>query len=59
MAKASIQIRLDPDLLDWLDEQSRKEERSRSWFVNCLVRKAFLAQDSGEQLLSATNLRNC
>ena len=34
MAKESIQIRIDPALLVWIDQESEANERSRSWMVN-------------------------
>lgn len=48
MAKISIQIRIDPDLLDWVDEQGNELDRSRSWIINHLVRLAS-QKDNEEQ----------
>jgi predicted transcriptional regulator len=38
MAKASIQIRIDQDLLEWVDEKAAENDRSRSWIVNDSLR---------------------
>jgi hypothetical protein len=31
--KESIQIRIDPDLLNWIDEEGDLNDRSRSWMI--------------------------
>jgi predicted transcriptional regulator len=58
MAKVSIQIRIDPDLLDWVDEIASQADRSRSWIINDCLRQAH-AQARDRRLLSKANLRNC
>ncbi|MDR0648364.1 MAG: ribbon-helix-helix domain-containing protein [Synergistaceae bacterium] len=40
MAKASIQIRIDQDLLEWVDEKASENDRSRSWMINDYLRQA-------------------
>ena len=46
-AKATIQVRIDADLLDWLDDKARVDDRSRSWLINDFLRKA--CQLQGQQ----------
>jgi predicted transcriptional regulator len=57
MAKVSIQIRIDPDLLDWVDGEARDNDRSRSWIVNDRLRQAF-QQDSGTRRALEANPRS-
>ena len=57
MAKMNIQIRIDPDLLNWVDEKAGLEDRSRSWIINDRLRKDF-QRDNGSRPTSITNPRN-
>ena len=55
MAKITIQIRIDPSLLDWVDEKGKKEDRSRSWLINDCVRRIQEIENSNGQLPSEAN----
>lgn len=54
----SIQIRIPPALLGWIDEQAEKDSRSRSGFIRKVL---FAARDeeTHRQLCQATNSHNC
>lgn len=52
--KESIQIRIDPDLLNWIDEEGELNDRSRSWTINHYLRLAY-EQVHGQRQFSATN----
>ena len=54
----SIQIRIPPALLGWIDEQAEKDSRSRSGFI----RKVLFAareQDIRQRLDQATSSPHC
>jgi predicted transcriptional regulator len=57
MAKVSIQIRIAPDLLDWIDEKAEQEDRSRSWLINDYLRQAS-RKDSESRPASAASQRS-
>ncbi|MDR1509985.1 MAG: ribbon-helix-helix domain-containing protein [Synergistaceae bacterium] len=57
MAKATIQIRIDPDLLAWVDEKAGENERSRSWIINDRLRQSF-QQDTEMPRALAANPRS-
>ena len=38
--KTTIQIRVEPVLLEWVDEVAIEEDRSRSWIINRLISQA-------------------
>jgi len=38
--KTTIQIRVEPSLLEWIDEIALNEDRSRSWIINRLISQA-------------------
>ena len=42
--KATIQIRIDASLLEWIDRKAAEEDRSRSWIINDCLQKANAAQ---------------
>ena len=50
MKKESIQIRIEPDVLDGLDTLAEKEDRSRSYMANLLIKQGIEAAktDKGE-----------
>ncbi|MDO4561384.1 MAG: CopG family transcriptional regulator [bacterium] len=43
--KATIQIRIDAGLLEWIDRKANEEDRSRSWVINDYLQKAYSAQN--------------
>ena len=53
----SIQIRIPPSLLGWIDEQAEKDGRSRSGFIRKVL---FAARDEEtyRRLCQATNSHN-
>jgi predicted transcriptional regulator len=53
MAKVSIQIRIDPDLLDWVDEKAEQTDRSRSWIINDCLRQCFQRDNESRQASTA------
>ena len=58
MAKESIQIRIDPALLVWIDQESEANERSRSWMINHFLGLQ-REQALGRQRHAEANSRNC
>jgi predicted transcriptional regulator len=54
MAKTSIQIRIDPDLLDWVDEKAGENDRSRSWIINDCLRQTFQQDNETLRALAAS-----
>lgn len=57
MAKATVQIRIDPTVLEWVDEQARRNDRSRSWVINDLLSQ-FSRRDNDSQLHATTSQHN-
>jgi hypothetical protein len=54
VGKESIQIRIAPYLLEWIDEEGAKNDRSRSWLINEHLRQAY-EQVHDRQQPSTTN----
>ena len=42
--KPTISVRLDDDLLEYVDRLAAKLDRSRNWVITDLIRKALTAQ---------------
>jgi uncharacterized protein (DUF4415 family) len=50
--KISKTFRLDPEILDWLEEQGEKEGMGYQTYLNWFLRKSMLAQASIEERVS-------
>ena len=58
MSKLAIRVHMEPDLVEEIDEQAAREDRSRNWTINDLVKRGLAAVRTeeavnriGEQLI--------
>lgn len=58
MPKQSVTLTLDEDLLDWAREQSEKENRSLSHFVNSHLHAAMAAPDRESEALNLSEQKS-
>jgi hypothetical protein len=43
MSKLAIRVHMEPDLVEEIDEQAAREDRSRNWTINDLVKRGLAA----------------
>jgi hypothetical protein len=52
MAKLAIRVHMEPDLVEQIDEQAAREDRSRNWTINDLVKRGLAEVQTQERILT-------